>query len=76
MHCNVAYFDNIIVFNKVSRANHFILRTTQVYALASEYNLIILEDDPYYNLYLDEGPQPMSYLSMDADGRVIRPMVL
>eukprot|EP00667_Euglena_gracilis_P008936 EG_transcript_9071 len=47
-------------------------RRRKVYALASEYNFIILEDDPYFNLYLDEGPQPPSYLSLDTDGRVIR----
>jgi len=47
-------------------------RRQQVYALACRHNLLILEDDPYYYLYLDPGPQPPSYLSMDTEGRVLR----
>lgn len=53
-------------------------RRRAVYALAQEFDLIILEDDPYYYLQLD-GPAgegmlrpPPSFLSMDTDGRVMR----
>uniref|UniRef100_A0A7S1JB35 Aminotransferase class I/classII large domain-containing protein n=1 Tax=Eutreptiella gymnastica TaxID=73025 RepID=A0A7S1JB35_9EUGL len=46
-------------------------RRKEVYALASKHDLIILEDDPYYYLYLD-ADQPASYLSMDTEGRVFR----
>ncbi|ESO02291.1 hypothetical protein HELRODRAFT_65967, partial [Helobdella robusta] len=42
-----------------------------VYQLAREYDLLILEDDPYYFLQFNKERTP-SYLSMDEDGRVIR----
>ena len=45
-------------------------RKREVYRLAQEHNLIILEDDPYY--YLQFGPRSQSLLSMDTDGRVLR----
>uniref|UniRef100_A0A6B2LDW0 Aminotransferase class I/classII large domain-containing protein n=1 Tax=Arcella intermedia TaxID=1963864 RepID=A0A6B2LDW0_9EUKA len=48
-----------------------------VYGLACKHNLVLLEDDPYWNLrLLTEGnnePEPLtSYFSMDIEGRVIR----
>ena len=46
-------------------------RRVEIYALAQAHNLVIMEDDPYYFLYLDND-QPASFLSMDTDGRVIR----
>ena len=46
-------------------------RRKEIYAIASEYNLIILEDDPYYFLqYLPN--RPPSFLSLDTEGRVLR----
>lgn len=45
-------------------------RKKRVYEIAREFDLVILEDDPYYNLVYGE-PAP-SFLSMDTDGRVIR----
>ncbi|KAE8748386.1 hypothetical protein FOCC_FOCC004818 [Frankliniella occidentalis] len=46
-------------------------RRRQIYKLAQEYNLIILEDDAYYYLHFLEA-NPISLLSLDTDGRVIR----
>ncbi|XP_043369314.1 kynurenine/alpha-aminoadipate aminotransferase, mitochondrial-like isoform X4 [Dermochelys coriacea] len=40
-------------------------------ALARQYNFLIIEDDPYYFLQFDK-PWAPTFLSMDADGRVIR----
>ncbi|KAG8592639.1 hypothetical protein GDO81_000570 [Engystomops pustulosus] len=40
-------------------------------AIAQEYDLIIVEDDPYYFLQFNK-PWAPSFLSMDVDGRVIR----
>lgn len=60
-------------------------RRERLYALARTYDLLILEDDPYYFLQLPEtksfttavratgsGKPLPSFLSMDADGRVLR----
>ena len=48
-------------------------RRRQIYEIAREYDLIILEDDPYYFLHF-EGKKEYapSFLSLDIDGRVIR----
>ena len=46
-------------------------RRQEIYNIASEYNMIILEDDPYYFLqYLPD--RPPSFLSLDTEGRVLR----
>lgn len=46
-------------------------RRKEIYQICCKYNLIILEDDAYYFLhFLDE--QPVSFLSLDTEGRVIR----
>lgn len=45
-------------------------RKQKIYEIAQKYNLVIVEDDPYYFLQFGE-PTP-TYLSMDVDGRVIR----
>lgn len=50
-------------------------RRCAIYQLAQEHNFIILEDDPYRHLTLDnkEGqPDLPSFLSLDTDGRVLR----
>ncbi|KAJ3303347.1 hypothetical protein HDV03_003996 [Kappamyces sp. JEL0829] len=46
-------------------------RKKEVYAVCSKYNVLILEDDPYYYLQYDQ-PLEQSYFSMDRDGRVLR----
>ncbi|CAF1121332.1 unnamed protein product [Adineta steineri] len=45
-------------------------RKKDIYNIAQKYNLLIIEDDPYYFLQFKK-PDP-SFLSMDTDGRVIR----
>ncbi|KAJ2917040.1 hypothetical protein MD484_g3390, partial [Candolleomyces efflorescens] len=57
-------------------------RRLQILHLARKYDLLILEDDPYYFLYYGEAPKPPSYFALDrqqqptsADfkgGRVVR----
>ncbi|XP_071119381.1 kynurenine/alpha-aminoadipate aminotransferase, mitochondrial-like [Haliotis cracherodii] len=44
-------------------------RKKDLYNVAREFNILILEDDPYYFLQSSLVP---SFLSMDTDGRVIR----
>ena len=42
-----------------------------------QYNLLLLEDDPYYYLQFGEkDSRPPSFLSMDTQGRVLRLMLL
>ena len=41
-----------------------------------QYNLLLLEDDPYYYLQFGEkDSRPPSFLSMDTQGRVLRLML-
>ncbi|KAG8906041.1 hypothetical protein FRB99_007698 [Tulasnella sp. 403] len=52
-------------------------RRRKVLKLAQEYNILILEDDPYYYLYFGDNPRPPSYFQLEAEvgepvGRVIR----
>ncbi|TBU50218.1 pyridoxal phosphate-dependent transferase [Dichomitus squalens] len=56
-------------------------RRKQIYAIAQRYDLIIIEDDPYYFLQYDapsrattspDTPFVRSFLSLDTDGRVMR----
>lgn len=46
-------------------------RKKEIYEIAQQYDLLILEDDPYYFLQYGSEKTP-SFLSMDQDGRVIR----
>ncbi|XP_042875461.1 kynurenine/alpha-aminoadipate aminotransferase, mitochondrial-like [Penaeus japonicus] len=46
-------------------------RRKAIYAIACEYDLLILEDDPYYFLQFRDDLPP-SFLSLDTEGRVIR----
>ncbi|KAM9329895.1 kynurenine/alpha-aminoadipate aminotransferase, mitochondrial [Gastrophryne carolinensis] len=46
-------------------------RKIEIYQIAQQYDLIIMEDDPYYFLQFNK-PWAPSFLSMDVDGRVIR----
>ncbi|CAG9764944.1 unnamed protein product [Ceutorhynchus assimilis] len=46
-------------------------RRQEIYQICCKYNILILEDDAYYFLhFLDE--QPVSFLSLDVEGRVLR----
>ncbi|XP_076808458.1 kynurenine/alpha-aminoadipate aminotransferase, mitochondrial-like [Clavelina lepadiformis] len=45
-------------------------RKKEVYKIAQDYDLLIIEDDPYYYLQFDNFIP--SYQSIDVDGRVIR----
>ncbi|KAL7641738.1 UNVERIFIED_CONTAM: hypothetical protein RMT77_007612 [Armadillidium vulgare] len=48
-------------------------RKKQIYEIARLYNLLIVEDDPYYFLHFGEDNEfPESFLSIDTDGRVMR----
>jgi kynurenine/2-aminoadipate aminotransferase len=56
-------------------------RRKEIYAICQRYDIIIIEDDPYYYLQfnLDREEQPglkglesHSFLSLDTDGRVVR----
>ncbi|KAG8230459.1 hypothetical protein J437_LFUL009948 [Ladona fulva] len=46
-------------------------RKKEIYEIACENNLLILEDDPYYFLHFDNS-EPQSFLSLDEEGRVVR----
>ncbi|XP_050524500.1 kynurenine/alpha-aminoadipate aminotransferase, mitochondrial-like [Daktulosphaira vitifoliae] len=46
-------------------------RKREIYRLACEYNFLILEDDPYYYLNF-ENKNPISFMSLDTEGRVLR----
>lgn len=47
-------------------------RRQKIYELASQHDLLILEDDPYYYLQFTGGERTPSFLSMDVEGRVLR----
>ena len=48
-------------------------RRKEIYQLCSDYNLILLEDDPYYYLQFEEkNNRPPSFFSLDTEGRVVR----
>ena len=52
-------------------------RRVEIYKIAQKHDLLIIEDDPYYFLYLGEKgatdrTPPKSFMSMDVDGRVLR----
>lgn len=48
-------------------------RKKLIYEISSEFNLLILEDDPYYYLRLEgDRSQHPSFLELDTDARVIR----
>ncbi|XP_034413030.1 kynurenine/alpha-aminoadipate aminotransferase, mitochondrial [Cyclopterus lumpus] len=46
-------------------------RKQEVYKLARQYDMLIIEDDPYYFLQFDK-PWAPTFLSMDVDGRILR----
>ena len=47
-------------------------RRRHLLRLAGEYDLLVLEDDPYQLLRLDDAPAPKTLQSLDQEGRVIR----
>jgi aromatic amino acid aminotransferase I len=63
-------------------ATQSLQRRREIYKIAEEHDLIILEDDPYYFLRLGTRPEQInnnhpgaslpSYLSLDKSGRVVR----
>ncbi|CAG8574289.1 2080_t:CDS:2, partial [Ambispora gerdemannii] len=46
-------------------------RKRTIYQIAHDFNILILEDDPYYYLQYNN-PRIPSYFSLDTDGRVLR----
>lgn len=46
-------------------------RKRKIYQICQRFNLLIMEDDPYWNIRFDDTPVK-SFLSMDKDGRVLR----
>ncbi|CAO3619078.1 unnamed protein product [Cunninghamella echinulata] len=46
-------------------------RKKQIYSICQKFDILILEDDPYYYLQFREERTP-SYLSLDTDSRVLR----
>ncbi|XP_008426155.1 kynurenine/alpha-aminoadipate aminotransferase, mitochondrial [Poecilia reticulata] len=46
-------------------------RKRDIYKLAQLYDILIIEDDPYYFLQFEK-PWAPTFLSMDVDGRIIR----
>ncbi|XP_061566814.1 kynurenine/alpha-aminoadipate aminotransferase, mitochondrial isoform X2 [Cololabis saira] len=46
-------------------------RKKDVYELARQYDMLIIEDDPYYFLQFEK-PWAPTFLSMDVDGRIVR----
>eukprot|EP00095_Tigriopus_kingsejongensis_P005565 snap_masked-scaffold12_size759060-processed-gene-2.11 protein:Tk05565 transcript:snap_masked-scaffold12_size759060-processed-gene-2.11-mRNA-1 annotation:"kynurenine alpha-aminoadipate aminotransferase mitochondrial precursor" len=46
-------------------------RKKEIYDMCSEYNILILEDDPYYYMQF-KTPREPSFLSLDKDRRVLR----
>ncbi|GAB1606308.1 kynurenine/alpha-aminoadipate aminotransferase, mitochondrial-like isoform X1 [Argonauta hians] len=51
--------------------NYSLERKKEIYEIARTYDLLIIEDDPYYYLQFSKDYIP-SFLSLDVDGRVIR----
>ena len=48
-------------------------RRREIYELCCQYNLLLLEDDPYYFLQFGAKDQrPPSFLALDTEGRVLR----
>jgi 2-aminoadipate transaminase len=47
-------------------------RKRHLLAIASKHDLLILEDDPYQLVRLDDSPLPATIQSMDTEGRVLR----
>ena len=46
-------------------------RKKEMYKICCQYNILILEDDPYYFMHFSDELIP-SFLSMDIEGRVLR----
>lgn len=46
-------------------------RKKEIYKICCQYNILILEDDAYYFMDFQDG-KPVSFLSLDVEGRVLR----
>ncbi len=57
-------------FQNPSGVSHSLARRRGLMELAGELDLLILEDDPYGDLYFEDAPRP-TLKSMDAEGRVL-----
>lgn len=57
-------------FQNPSGVSHTVERRRGLLDLARELDLLILEDDPYGDLYFEDEPRP-TLKSMDSDGRVL-----
>jgi kynurenine/2-aminoadipate aminotransferase len=47
-------------------------RKKKLYEIARTFGLLILEDDPYYQLHFSPSKRPKSLFHLDHDGRVLR----
>lgn len=72
--CTNCWIFQLLYVNPTANPTGTILsesRRREVYKLAQKYDFLIVEDDAYYFMhFLDK--QPISFLSLDTDGRVIR----
>jgi 2-aminoadipate transaminase len=57
-------------FQNPSGISHSAESRNALLALARELDLVVVEDDPYGDLYFEDAPRP-TLKSMDADGRVV-----
>uniref|UniRef100_H2ZC30 Aminotransferase class I/classII large domain-containing protein n=1 Tax=Ciona savignyi TaxID=51511 RepID=H2ZC30_CIOSA len=53
-------------------ATQTLKRKREIYSIAQKYDLVIIEDDPYYFLQFNVKTISHSYQELDVDGRVIR----
>ncbi len=68
---HVKFFYTIPCFQNPSGSVTSLERRKEILELAKHYNFLVLEDDPYRNLWFEEAP-PTSYISLhENDGRVI-----
>jgi 2-aminoadipate transaminase len=57
-------------FQNPSGISHSARSRTELLAVARELDLLVVEDDPYGDLFFEEAPRP-TLKSMDTDGRVV-----
>jgi hypothetical protein len=69
LHCR----HHVLAGQNPSGTSLSLARKQKLYQLASEHNMLIIEDDPYIELLLGENPvRVQSLFSMDTEGRVVR----
>jgi 2-aminoadipate transaminase len=67
---SIGFFYTIPTFQNPTGITTTLEKRRQIYRLAQQYNVIILEDNPYGELRF-EGDKVPAYKSIDTDGRVI-----